>query len=255
MGYLDEAGLAALVGKVKGQMVELTAEEYAQIDPAIKNYDNKLYFVKNAEFGYTIDNEPTANSNNLVKSGGIYNWTSKIGSGTLTTNAKTLIPAVNEVNAKIGSTDISSIGDGTLSGAVNEVNAKIGSTDISSIGDGTLSGAVNELDNGLSTVGKPVLIGTSEKNPPSSWSNFNLSEPISNFSYLIIVLKRNTMQVLTSVTLPVDDLTTSESWVAIYITANWQFTMKYAKVSDTVMKAATDERAGFDGFLKVYGVR
>lgn len=31
--------------------------------------------------------------------------------------------------------------------------------------------------------------------------------------------------------------------------------MKYAKVSDTVMKAATDERAGFDGFLKVYGVR
>lgn len=37
MGYLDEAGLAALVGKVKGQMVELTAEEYAQIDPAIKS--------------------------------------------------------------------------------------------------------------------------------------------------------------------------------------------------------------------------
>ena len=97
MGYLDETGLAALVGKVKGQMVELTAEEYAQIDPAIKNYDNKLYFVKNAASGYTVDNEPTANSNNLVKSGGIYNWTSKIGSGTLITTAQTLIPAVNEV--------------------------------------------------------------------------------------------------------------------------------------------------------------
>ena len=99
MGYLDEAGLAALVGEVKGQMVELTAEEYAQIDPAIKNYDNKLYFVKNDVTGYQIDEEPTANSDGLVKSGGIYNWTSKIGSGALTTTAQTLIPAVNEVNA------------------------------------------------------------------------------------------------------------------------------------------------------------
>lgn len=97
MGYLDEAGLAALVGKVKGQMVELTAEEYAQIDPAIKNYDNKLYFVKNDVSGYQIDNEPVANSDGLVRSGGIYNWTSKIGSGSLTTTAQTLIPAVNEV--------------------------------------------------------------------------------------------------------------------------------------------------------------
>lgn len=139
MGYLDEAGLAALVGKVKGQMVELTAEEYAQIDPAIKNYDNKLYFVKNDVAGYQIDNEPVANSNGLVRSGGIYNWTSKIGSGTLTTTAQTLIPAVNEVNAKIGYTV----------NAMNEVNAKIGSTDISSIGDGTVTGAVNALNNGL----------------------------------------------------------------------------------------------------------
>lgn len=98
MGYLDEAGLAALVGEVKGQMVELTAEEYAQIDPAIKNYDNKLYFVKNDVTGYQIDEEPTANSDGLVKSGGIYNWTSKIGSGALTTTAQTLIPAVNELN-------------------------------------------------------------------------------------------------------------------------------------------------------------
>ena len=101
MAYLDEAGLAALVGKVKGQMVELTAEEYAQIDPAKKNYDNKLYFVKDEAYTYPIDNEPTANSDFLVKSGGVYNWTSKIGSGALTTNAKTLIPAVNELNNKL----------------------------------------------------------------------------------------------------------------------------------------------------------
>lgn len=127
MGYLDEAGLAALVGKVKGQMVELTAEEYAQIDPAIKNYDNKLYFVKNDITGYQIDNEPVANSDGLVKSGGIYNWTSKIGSGTLTTTAKTLIPAVNELNnglsallkIKTVNTETKSIERGYISAPLN----------------------------------------------------------------------------------------------------------------------------------------
>jgi len=97
MGYLDEAGLTALVGKVKGQVVELTSAEYEQL-PESKNTDNKLYFVKDGAYTYKVDNEPTANSNGLVKSGGVYNWTSKIGSGTLTTTAKTLIPAVNELN-------------------------------------------------------------------------------------------------------------------------------------------------------------
>lgn len=139
MGYLDEAGLAALVGKVKGQMVELTAAEYAQIDPAIKNYDNKLYFVKDGTYTYPIDDEPTSGSTGLVKSGGVYNWTSKIGSGSLTTTAKTLIPAVNEVNTKIESTE----------NAMDEVNTKIGSADISSIGDGTVTGAIDAMNTGL----------------------------------------------------------------------------------------------------------
>lgn len=139
-----------------------------------------------------------------------------------------------------------------VTAAVSIGETFIEGTNISAV---SIGDELTALNAGLSTVGKPVLIGTSENNPPLSWSNFNLSEPISNFSYLIIVLKRNTNQDLASVTLPVDDLTTSESWVAIYVTSNWRFSMKYAKVSDTVMKAATDERAGFDGFLKVYGVR
>ncbi len=121
MAYLNEDGLETLVGKIKGQVIELTSAEYRQL-PATKNTDNKLYFVNDEAYAYQIDDEPTSGSTGLVKSGGVYNWTSKIGSGTLTTTAQTLIPAVNELNAKIGSTDISSIGDGTVTGAVDALN-------------------------------------------------------------------------------------------------------------------------------------
>lgn len=120
MAYLNEDGLETLVGKIKGQVIELTSAEYRQL-PATKNSDNKLYFVNDEAYAYQIDDEPTSGSSGLVKSGGVYNWTSKIGSGTLTTTAQTIIPAVNEVNAKIGSTDISTFGDGTLTGSVGEL--------------------------------------------------------------------------------------------------------------------------------------
>ena len=97
MGYLNETGLATLVGKVKGQVVQLTSAEYQQIPAETKNYDNKLYLVEDEAYAYPVDNEPTLNSKNLVKSGGVYKYTSKVGTGTLTTTAKTLIPAVNEL--------------------------------------------------------------------------------------------------------------------------------------------------------------
>ena len=100
MGYLNEDGLATLVGKVKGQVVQLTSAEYRNL-PASKNSDNKTYFVTDEDYAYAIDDEPTLNSDNLVKSGGVYTYTSKIGSGTLTTTAQTIIPAINELDAAI----------------------------------------------------------------------------------------------------------------------------------------------------------
>lgn len=100
MGYLNEDGLATLVGKVKGQMVQLTSEQYRNL-PSTKNTDNKIYFVEDEDYARAIDNEPTLNSNNFVKSGGVYTYTSKIGTGSLTTTAKTLIPAVNELKASV----------------------------------------------------------------------------------------------------------------------------------------------------------
>lgn len=101
MGYLNEDGLATLVGKVKGQVVQLTQAEYMQIPDSEKNFNNKIYFVEDEEFSWKIDDEPTLNSDGLAKSGGIYTYTSKIGSGTLTTTAQTIIPAINELDAAI----------------------------------------------------------------------------------------------------------------------------------------------------------
>lgn len=98
MGYLNEDGLATLVGKVKGQVVQLTSAEYRNL-PASKNSDNKTYFVTDEDYAYAIDDQPTLNSDNLVKSGGVYTYTSKIGSGTLTTTAQTIIPAINELKS------------------------------------------------------------------------------------------------------------------------------------------------------------
>lgn len=100
MGYLNEDGLATLVGKVKGQVVQLTSEEYRNL-PATKETDNKIYFVTDEEYAREIDDEPTLNSDHFVKSGGVYTYTSKIGSGTLTTTAQTIIPAINELDAAI----------------------------------------------------------------------------------------------------------------------------------------------------------
>lgn len=49
-------------------------------------------------------------------------------------------------DAIIGNTDISAIGDGTLTGIAKDLDDAIGNTDISAIGDGTVTGAISELN-------------------------------------------------------------------------------------------------------------
>lgn len=134
MGYLNEDGLATLVGKVKGQVVQLTAAEYRQIPAETKNTDNKIYFVEDDDYAYAIDNEPTLNSENLVKSGGVYNYTSKIGTGALTTTAQTLIPAVNELKADIATLNSGYIGDSFNVAVQASTDTTIGSITLPSAG-------------------------------------------------------------------------------------------------------------------------
>ena len=175
MAYLDEAGLAALVGKVKGQMVELTAEEYAQIDPAKKNYDNKLYFVKDEAYTYPIDNEPTANSDFLVKSGGVYKWTSKIGSGALTTTAKTLIPAVNELNVKISGLNGSLSNIGTYNDGTSK-SASVASGSFTTVTTASIPATgiyliTGDISFGTDTNGNKILILSDEETSTNDVSN------------------------------------------------------------------------------------
>ena len=74
---------------------------------------------------------------------------------------------IDSTKAKIGTTDISKYGDGTVTGAIKaacdkadanetaiaDVNSKLGNTDISAIGDGTVTGGLNALNSNLSELG------------------------------------------------------------------------------------------------------
>ena len=162
MGYLNEDGLATLVGKVKGQVVQLTQAEYMQIPDSEKNFNNKIYFVEDEEFSWKIDDEPTLNSDGLAKSGGIYTYTSKIGSGTLSTTAQTIIPAINELDAKIGSGTLSTTAQ-TLIPAVNEVV-----TGLSNVLKSTTLGSGSDL-NDVKTPGF-YYITTGVANCPEDWT-------------------------------------------------------------------------------------
>lgn len=85
----------------------------------------------------------------------------------LTTGVKTsIVNAINwvvtqltSINTKIGSTDISDIGNGTVTGAISSTNSKaksieasIGATDISAIGDGSVTGAISTVNQSLSSI-------------------------------------------------------------------------------------------------------
>lgn len=63
--------------------------------------------------------------------------------------------SIKLLNDKLGNTDISAIGDGTLTGGLDALNSKLGNTDISAIGDGTVTGGLNALNSNLSKVGVP----------------------------------------------------------------------------------------------------
>ena len=79
---------------------------------------------------------------------------------------------IDSTKAKIGTTDISKYGDGTVTGAIkaacdkadaneaaiSEVNSKLGNTDISAIGDGTMTGGLNALNSNLYNAKNPVML-------------------------------------------------------------------------------------------------
>lgn len=66
--------------------------------------------------------------------------------------------AIKLLNDKLGNTNISGIGDGTVTGGLNALNSKLGNTDISAIGDGTVTGGLNALNSNLYNAKNPVML-------------------------------------------------------------------------------------------------
>ena len=88
---------------------------------------------------------------------------SKVGNGTVTGAVSTLNTTATASKTLLGSTDISKIGNGTVTGAVSTLNTTatasktlLGSTDISKIGGGTVTGAVSALNSDFNNIAQKI---------------------------------------------------------------------------------------------------
>ena len=62
------------------------------------------------------------------------------------TTSENVQGTIEEVDKLIGNvSDISTIGNGTITGSIVDLSNKVGSVDISGIGDGTITGAIQYL--------------------------------------------------------------------------------------------------------------
>lgn len=73
--------------------------------------------------------------------------TSKEEQRSLFSKISTMFKNIRYLYKMLGTTDISAIGNGTVTGGLNALNSKLGNTDISAIGDGTVTGGLSVLSN------------------------------------------------------------------------------------------------------------
>ena len=73
--------------------------------------------------------------------------TSKEEQRSLFSKISTMFKNIRYLYKMLGTTDISSIADGTVTGGLNALNSKLGNTDISAISDGTVTGGLSVLSN------------------------------------------------------------------------------------------------------------
>ena len=158
---------------------------------------------------------------------------------------------IDSTKAKIGTTDISKYGDGTVTGAIKaacdksdanetaiaDVNSKLGNTDISSIGDGTVTGGLNALNSNLDefkyTLGSSESIKIDTSYYTDSISiQFNSSYKIDGLKMAFIYTKLTNSSPYPSnavwgrvscppkslIDIPAFVKTTTDQWVPFYIT-------------------------------------
>lgn len=146
----------------------------------------------------------------------------------------------------------SGIPSNSVQGAIDELKIEIGDTDISSVGDGTLSGAVSELNAGLNTL---VLLGSSGQNPNSEI--VNLSDSIQNYKYLVFLVSNNaSSNVLGTSIIPLSLVGLGNgNYVSNYTASNYRISMVFTRNTDTQFNIRVEERAGFNGYGKIYGAK
>lgn len=75
--------------------------------------------------------------------------TSKEEQRSLFSKISTMFKNIRYLYKILGTTDISAIGDGTVTGGIDAIGNKLGNTDISGIGDGTVTGGLSVLNSNL----------------------------------------------------------------------------------------------------------
>ena len=78
--------------------------------------------------------------------------TSKEEQRSLFSKISTMFKNIRYLYKMLGTTDISNIGDGTVTGGIDAIGNVLGSTDISAIGDGTVTGGLNALNSNFSNL-------------------------------------------------------------------------------------------------------
>lgn len=84
--------------------------------------------------------------------------TSKEEQRSLFSKISTMFKNIRYLYKMLGTTDISNIGDGTVTGGIDAIGNKLGNTDISAIGDGTVTGGLNALNSNLYNAKNPVML-------------------------------------------------------------------------------------------------
>lgn len=123
----------------------------------------------------------------------------KVSSGI--TSVKNLFANVAKIIKVLGSTDLSDVGN-DLTSITKALSDKIGNTDISGVGDGSVTGALSTLNSNLTQHGTTYKALRSS-NLFTTTKQENLADSINNYRELIFWLRNSSGRVYASITIPV----------------------------------------------------
>lgn len=141
-------------------------------------------------------------------------------------------------------------------GKIYEVTAAISIGESLVIGTNIVATSIGDeisaLNAGLNTL---VLLGSSGQNPNSEI--VNLSDSIQNYKYLVLLVSGNaSSNVLGTAIIPLSLVGVGNgNYVSNYTASNYRISMVFTRNTDTQFIIRVEERAGFNGYGKIYGAK